>query len=346
MKLGTNEYGTVEFNEDEALNQHICLLGKSGSGKSAAAQRLALAMAEEGRIVIALDIHQVLSPENIFPPLREKMGEFSNIIDLEKEPLKLPLFTSLTKADGRQESSINTIGAIVDVIDRVYRLGEVQRAELRKACEFCMKNGWYHEQGMNGIKEALEMIGGKVAGRLLDKLYVLFEQKLFMDGKMPIQPGKINIIRLSHLDLSSQEVVAEIILSYIWRRSVFAMDDIKVVLYLDEFQNLDMKARSPLSLMLTEGRKFNLQLLLCTQSLYVGFSDAERKKVLQVGLLLYFRPTDLERRGIAALISNNQITEYALLLSILQVGEAVAVGSLLVNRRRTLRPIKVCFSEP
>ena len=87
MKLGTNEYGEVEFNEYEALNQHICLLGKSGSGKSVAAQKLALTMAEEGRTVIALDIHQVLSPENIFPPLQEKIEKFSNIIDLEKEPL-------------------------------------------------------------------------------------------------------------------------------------------------------------------------------------------------------------------------------------------------------------------
>ena len=346
MKLGTNEYGEVEFNEYEALNQHICLLGKSGSGKSVAAQKLALTMAEEGRTVIALDIHQVLSPENIFPPLQEKIEKFSNIIDLEKEPLKLPLFTSLIKADGRRESSISTVSAIVDVIDRVYRLGEVQRAELRKACEFCMKNGWYCEQGLNGIEEALETIGGKVAGRLLDKLYILFKQKLFVDGEMPIQPGKVNIIRLSHLDLASQEVAAEMILGYIWRRAVFAMEDAKVVLYLDEFQNLDIKARSPLSLMLTEGRKFNLQLLLCTQSLYVGFSDAQRKKILQAGLLLYFRPTDLERRGIAASISNNQIAKYALLLSALQVGEAVAVGNLLINGRRTLRPLKVCFSEP
>ena len=343
MHLGMNECRKVEFNEEEALNGHICLLGKSGSGKSTAAQKLALAMAKEGRTVIALDIHQVLSPQNIFPPLKNEMDKFSNIIDLEEQPLKLPLFTSLIKADGRQESAINSVGAVVDVIDRVYRLGEVQRAELRKACEFCMKNGWYRELGINGIEEALKIIGGKVAGRLLDKLYILFNQQLFSDGEMPVQPGKINIIRMSHLDLTTQEVAAELILSYIWRQTTYTAREDGVVLYLDEFQNMDMTARSPLSLMLTEGRKFHLQLLLCTQSLDFGFSDAQRKKVLQAGLLLYFRPTDLERRRIAMLISNNRVTDYVLLLSSLELGEAVAVGKLLLDGRKTSCPLKVKF---
>lgn len=343
MILGKYKKSEVEFDEGRALNKHICILGKSGSGKSTAAQKLALSMAKEGRTVVAIDIHQVLSKENIYSPIFEEFEIFSNIIDLYEAPMPLPLFTALTYADGRKEEPVNTVGAVVDVIKRCYRLGEVQQSELRRACEFCFENNLYEELGMRGIEEALRLIGGKVAGRLLDKLYMIFAQPLFVDGESPIVPGKINIIRLGHLDLDTQELVAEFILSYLWRKASSLSENRQIVIYLDEFQNLSMKARSPLSLMLTEGRKFQIQLLLCSQSLEICFTDAEQRKILQSGLMVYFRTTDLERRRVAAMISSNRVSDFALALASLNIGEAIVAGELLLGGKRQLTPLKVSF---
>lgn len=345
MILGKNRAGIVSFDEENAINRHICILGKSGAGKSVAAQKMILSMAAEGRTILAIDIHQVLSVENIYPPIRKKFEEFSNVIDLCEAPMRLPLFTSIVYADGRKESGINTVGAVVDVINRTYRLGEVQQAELRKACEFCYENGLYQELGMQGVAEALRVIGGKVAGRLLDKLYMLFAQPIFCDGEDPIVPGKINIVRLGHLDFDTQNVIAEMILSYVWRCASSMSKPEQSVVFVDEFQNLSLKAKNPLSFMLTEGRKFNLQLLLCSQSLGICFSDSQQKRILQSGLMLYFKPTDIERRSIAAMIAGNRVSDYALALASLNVGEAIAVGDLLLNGKRQLTPLKVEFTD-
>lgn len=343
MRLGKNGTKTVEFDEAKALNRHICILGKSGAGKSTAAQQLVLEMAKEGRTVLAIDIHQVLAEENIYAPLRKEFEKYSNVIDMYTEPMQLPLFTNVVYADGRKESAVNTVGAVVDVINRAYRLGEVQQAELRKACQYCYDYGLYKELGMEGIAEALNEIGGKVAGRLLDKLHMLFAQQLFVDGEASIEKGKINIIRLTHLDLDTQSVIAEIILSYLWRRATSIAGNERLVIYLDEFQNFSISKRSALSFMLTEGRRFNIQLLLCSQSLGISFSDAQQKRILQSGLMLFFKPTDIERRGIAAMISNNRVSDYALELASLRTGEAIAVGELLIDGKQTRIPLKVSF---
>lgn len=345
MKLGRNKSGVVEFNEEKAINRHVCILGKSGSGKSTAAQQMVLEMAKEGRTVLAIDIHQVLAKENIHGPLRKDFEKYSNVIDLYNEPMKLPLFTNVVYPDGRRESNVNTVGAVVDVINRAYRLGEVQQAELRKACEYCYEYELYKEMGMEGIAEALKIIGGKVAGRLLDKLHMLFAQQLFMDGEAPIERGKINVIKLGHLDLDTQGVIAEIILSYLWRRATSVAGNERLVIYLDEFQNFSINRKSALGFMLTEGRRFQLQLILCSQSLGICFSDAQQKRILQSGLMLFFKPTDIERRSIASIIANNRVSDYALELASLKVGEAIAVGELLVAGKRIITPIKVSFVQ-
>lgn len=344
MELGKySNKGKVEFDEERALNRSVFISGKSGSGKSTAAQKMILSMAKEGRTILALDIHQVLSKENILPSISKEFEKFSNVIDLYEKPMPLPLFDCITYADGRKESEVNTVGAVVDVIKRSYRLGEVQQAELRKACAYCYANGLYKELGMNGIEESLKIIGGKVAGRLLDKLYMLFVQPLFVDGEDPIKQGKINIIRLSHMDLDTQGVIAEIILSYVWRRASSLSRNEQLIVYLDEVQNISLTSRSPLKLMLCEGRKYSLSLILCTQSLGMYFSDSQQRAILQSGLMLFFKPTDIERRSTAAMISNNQVSDFALLLSTLKIGEAIAVGDLLLNGKRQLTPIRVTF---
>lgn len=344
MELGRyNKTGKVEFDESRALNRSVFISGKSGSGKSTAAQKLILNMAKAGQTVLAFDYHMVLAKENIYEGIRKEFEKYVNIIDLYEAPMPLPLFDSITYADGRSEADVNTVGAVVDVIKRIYRLGEVQQAELRKACQYCYTNGLYKELGMRAIEEALKIMGGKVASRLCDKLYMLFAQPLFVDGEAPIEEGKINIIRLNHLDAGTQRTIAEIILSFVWRRTISMSQKENLVVYLDEVQNISIRTDSPLRLMLTEGRKYHLSLILCTQSLGMYFSDSQQRAIMQSGLLLFFKPTDIERRSTAALISSNQVSDYALVLSTLKIGEAIAVGELLLNGKRQLTPIKVSF---
>ncbi len=92
---------------------------------------------------------------------------------------------------------------------------------------------------------------------------------------------------------SSAVQLAEVILAYIWRvaRSGFPASMGKIILVIDEFQNMNLGVGSTLRRVLCEGRKFGLNLLLVTQTL--GRYNREIKSMLnQAASHLYFHPVD------------------------------------------------------
>lgn len=346
IKIGTKNGKEVYFERHRSLNGHLLLIGKSGSGKSVAAESLCLEIVKNGGTIIAFDLHQVLAPDQIFGDLKEGFDEYSNIIDVYKQGITCPLFTPLVFEDGETEKEIDTVGAVTDVITRAYGLHCQQKATLRKAVMHTYNIGAYASEGIIALDDALVCIGSEVAVNVREKLFQVTNHNVFKDGPLFIKPGMINIIRLSQFDLETQSVLGEIILSYIWRlASARSLEFNPLYIYADEAQNLTLRKTGALAQFLSEGRKFGINLLLATQSLSVGFSTTEQKRLMQTGLQLYFRPANNEVNQVAKMLDPAKVADWALALRTLRVGECIATGALRVEDKEIDVPLKISFRK-
>ena len=108
----------------------------------------------------------------------------------------------------------------------------------------------------------------------------------------------------------------------------------------DEFQVLNLKKTSVLSQILTEGRKFNLALILATQTLD-RFDKSQVSMILQATTRLFFYPAPNEVRKIAQYTGAEDTKAMERTLSSLNRGECVAAGRFLVGNVPLNKPLKI-----
>ncbi len=342
IDLGDYKNKVVCFESEAALNQHILILGKSGCGKSVQMQRIISDLSQQGKTLVIFDMHSVASKEQIFPLHRDIFEQNSCEIDVYHDGISCDLFLPLTFPDGEKEKKIDTVGAIVDILARATKLGSGQRAILRKAISHVANTGEYNRLGLWAIDCALAKEGTVAAEAVREKLYQLTAHNIFRPGKLFLERGKINIIRLSRFDLETQRMVAELLLSYFWRVSVtseFSKDGI--YLCLDELQNLSYGKDSALSQMLTEGRKFNVNLILATQQFDPRSTSSVQQKLMQCGLILLFQPNTAQAGILAKLVDSNDAKNWTRVLQTLDKGEFVTLGPVTVNGVSVSKPLKV-----
>lgn len=171
-------------------------------------------------------------------------------------------------------------------------------------------------------------------------LYPILEGEIFRESEKAIQPGKLNIISLQSLNPKTQKQVAEIILAALWRdkRSSGAVTENKMTLVLDEFQNLDFQRGSVLFELLTEGRKYGLEIIMATQTLAI-FSKKDLAIINQAAVKLFFQQSMTDLAGIASMIEPKHKEKWIEKLVDLQIGEAIAVGNLEVAGKKINQPI-------
>ena len=112
-----------------------------------------------------------------------------------------------------------------------------------------------------------------------------------------------------------------------------------IFVFADECQNLRFGKEDALTKLLTEGRKFGVNLILATQ--YLVNSSAEAQRILQAGLIMYFQPTQNKIRETAGIIDSTRVDEWVAQLSSLKRGEFVAVGPIEVGGKISKVPLKV-----
>ncbi len=91
---------------------------------------------------------------------------------------------------------------------------------------------------------------------------------------------------------------------------------------------------------LSEGRKFSLNLILATQGLGLKKQAAMSQKIMQSGLVLFFQPDMSQVRAQAKLIDMESAQEWATVLQRLKPGEFVALGSLSLGGITARKPLK------
>lgn len=342
LKLGSVRGHDVFSDCARNLNGHILVIGKSGSGKTVFAQKFILEIIREGGTVLAFDLHQTLASEQIFPGLNSEFNSYVNSIDAYNHGISCPLFTPLEFSEGGTENLMDTIYAIVEVLTRVFGLKCRQKAILKGGIVTALENGGYQRQGFPAIASVLRGMDNRIADSVVDRLELILSRRIFLEGPLFLKPQKINIVRLSRFDLFTQQVIAEVLLAYLWRLvSSCRAREQQLYIFLDEFQNLSIGPTAALTQFLTEGRKFHVNLLLVTQALTMNFNGSEQRRLLQSGMQLYFQPAGNEVKTIARLMGTSKEKDWERILCTLQRGEFVAVGRTFLNGKSVEGPLKI-----
>lgn len=346
IELGKVNGANVLWDVEHSPNAHVAVIGSSGSGKSVQAQKIICELIKAGETVLVMDTHGTFSDDQIFDVYKELIEENLNVVEVYEAGVPCHLFEPITFADGTVEHRIDTIGAIVDVLGRSLKLGVKQKTALRYAVQSVMDNGTYIEEGFRALGYALEAGGDKVSLEVHERMLPLFEHNVFQDGEGFIINNKINVLRLSKLDLGTQSVVAELVLSHLWRlANAEQFKRKKLFLFIDECQNMDSSSNGPLALMISEGRRMGINLILATQMILQGTTNSVQQRISQCGLILYFKPA-ANRVGLTArMINASNEMQWSRVLGELQVGEFIASGCLMLANRRITYPIKISSYE-
>ena len=342
VELGKYGGKKVCFDVETAVNQHVLLLGKTGSGKSVEAQKIILELAKQGKTIVILDAHSVVAENQIFYAIRETFMSYVHEIEAYDNGIPCNLFTPITFADGQKEKQVDTVGAVLDMLSRAKRLGSKQHATLRKALGNVVEQDTYEIDGFAAVDRALAKIGTEVAETVREKLYPLTIHNVFRAGDLFVRDGKINIIRLSKFDLETQDIIVEVVLAYLWRLATISQfSENGLYIFADEFQNLPSGKGCALGQILSEGRKFNVNLILATQQVTLEANNVIQQRIMQSGLILFFQPNTSQISAMAKLIEPQRTDAWLFTLQTLEKGEFVAFGPLLVNGVSIRKPLKV-----
>lgn len=322
-------------------NCSVCVTGISGMGKTTRLNYIELLNTKSGATVLVLDMNQTHTEGRIFPYIREEYLQYTNRIHALSDGLGLGLLQPMRTPSGVEEPSFHLVNSAVKALSSAQNMGVRQIGALRNA----VINAIGHLDSFQTEAEALAISllqqEDNAADAVYQKLWTLLNCGALKPACKGIQYGKMNILDLSGTDTITQSSLAEVILSNLWRNIRFSglqTAGQELVIVLDEFQNLSLKADAVLRDMLREGRKFGINLILATQTL-----EAFPKDVLallnQAATRLYFKPAPSEARRIAKEIDFESADKWTKTLLGLGIGESVAVGTFCIEGAEICRPL-------
>ncbi|MCI8593574.1 MAG: DUF87 domain-containing protein [Lachnospiraceae bacterium] len=310
-------------------NGHILITGLSGSGKSVRIADIENHIVETGETVIAFDIN------GTHPDISDEIG---NHISAQVDGLDDNLLDTTFVEQGRETSS-NFVEYVVETICPRELRGARQRASVREAIKYALEHRWEFSCDMEAIADGLLRQEDDAALGAYNHMCVLLEGGIFRKNATKIINGKINIVSLQGITPKTQKQIMEVLLGVLWRQMrVKGCGEKTLTLVFDEFQNLDFHSGSVLFQMLTESRKYNVSLILATQTL-TGFSKKELAVIHQVATKLYFRQSLADVRKAAKEIDAWHIDKWRIQLSNLRIGQAIVVGELEIGGRRLQQPV-------
>lgn len=341
IEIGTYGESRVAFDFEKSTNQHVAILGKSGTGKSVAGQKIIKNIVKDGGTVVAFDMHWLFNSANIFPAFKEEIKSHLQEFDAYSEGIPCPLFEPLAYSDGTIESRDDIIAALTDTLSIPMNLRCRQKSDLKRALRYIAEDSSYQKYGIASLEEGFYKVDSEAAESVQEKMEQILTHNVFQDGMGFISDGCINVIRLSRFNESTQILITEFLLSYLWRLSNTGIFREKgLYIFLDECQNLSFSRNSIISKLISEGRKMGLHLILISQSLN-GPQSCFSRCILQAAQHLYFAPSDGETTEVAKLVGLSKCRDWKMVLNTLQRGQAIAVGALNVDGVAVQRPIKI-----
>jgi len=334
--VGTNKKPDIS---DNVTNWSALFTGGSGNGKTEAIKKTLEESAKAGRKCLAINYNGTFDDKLLDVP-------DYHVIRVKKEGIPIPLLESFSSEHGGSEEDSDVCEAIADVLSQVKRLGYVDRNFLEEACQNALIFREIYEDDMECLCDGASLLEKDGDKRLKAKFHNIFGRVKFHQKWDLWRPGKVTVLDLSGYPHSTQILLAQLVLSVLWRyHQVYGQQtDAETMVALDEFQNLPLKNNSILEQILREGRKFNLSLLLATQTIYT-FNMAQRAVLQQPGTKFYFKPVEAELKKIAKQFPDIAAADAERLLQGLGIGECLACGEFVIAGSSKLRTLKVTFRE-
>lgn len=334
MYIGTILNGAEVMIGKASPNSHIVITGMSGTGKSVRIADIEKHIISENGTIVVLDVNGTHSGF---------MNDRYNHISAQEDGLNLR-FLDTSFVEKGEETMSNLIQYIAETLCPRQLRGTCQLATVYKAIEYAIENVASFNSEMEALAYGLKEQDDTAAMGAYNHLRPILEGHIFRKSHKQIMVGKVNVISLKGINPQTQKRVIEIVLAVLWRKLRFeGVQRNKFTLVLDEFQNLDFHKETAFFQMLTESRKYGINMILATQTLAI-FSKKELAIINQAAIKLYFKPCSSDIKTISALIESKHYEKWCNKLSYLQIGQAITVGDFEVGGRRIAQPI-VTYSQ-
>lgn len=342
INLGYSSGFSVYVDTKKQMNGSMAFLGTSGSGKTVLAQKVMTQIVCQGGTVVALDFHGNLTDDQIFEEYKPSINIYRNDVCADENGIPCDLFRALQLSNGRKETASEVIGSVVNTLSISYGLGSRQKSALKKAVTGVANTRMYEVEGIRAVGEALQNLDDPHAKSAYDRMDNLFDRNLFIPGEGMIIPNKINLIHLScGMDTSLQEATVGLLLAWIWRRGAAGLHkNNPIYVFVDECQNIRHGPKDGLPMLLSEGRKMGINLLLATQDIK-DCSPAVEARITQCSILAFFKPKPDAITRVAKMISLSDYKRWIAELEDLKRAEFVTTGNFIVGNTPYNMPVHV-----
>ena len=240
-------------------NDSYVILGESGYGKSVAAQSIVLQKANQSYSVRSIDIHNSSAPEHLFPIFRKSFEHLSSQIDAYNTPIPTTLFEPLHYADGTMESPADLSYTLSNIIARHLRLSRSSTTALSESLEYAISDRDNNPDIFPAVLKALEEFDTKASRNAMAYLAPLLRHNIFRHQSVNYSFG-IENISLSKFPPLFKNVIVDLLLFDEFRTASQGGQPPRYI-YIDEMQNLSIDKDCYLGKILTEGRKYSLNVI-------------------------------------------------------------------------------------
>lgn len=343
--IGTNAVGSSHtpyywaYNHAQLNNRHMLIFGSSGSGKTYAIQCILSELAMAGISSFIIDYTDGFLIRQSQPIYQKICNPKEYTVDEESLPINPLKLHSYENSSGniRIEKPLKVAIRVRNILTSIYKeFGTQQEAIVDKILD----NGLTENPNysLHDFLNDLEESGSRGEG-VADKIRTLVRLEAFdTEAESNIYEEEIRnqyavqVIQLTQIPSKMQRMITEFILWDLWAYvQKHGHKDKPITIVLDEMQNLDHRADSPIDKLLREGRKFGISLILATQTIS-NFTQEQKDRLFQASTKLFFKPATTEVDSFASLLTkvhpNLSKNEWVEQLNGLSKGQCFFIGNV------------------
>lgn len=326
-----------EYGNEKLSNRHLIITGKSGQGKTYFIQTLLSEFSKFNLNTLILDYTDGFKRDQLEDSLINSLGDKLNerYIYIDKLPIN-PF--KLQKIDLGGIIIDETVDDMVDrveqILDFVFNLGIQQRTILSET----IKEGYNRTGGkytFSELKKDLQDENNQNKNNLYGRLRPLLAREVFMYDtdftwdEVFGNEGKINIFQFSGYQTDIQKVMIEFLLWDLFQYAKSGNESNPLPIILDEIQNLNFNADSPIVKILREGRKYGVSGIFATQAL-VSIKGNDSESIYNAAQQIHFLPPDNQVKNISKMITSDKDkqNQVEILLKNLHKGEGLIYGPI------------------
>lgn len=290
----------------EGENQHRCITGISGMGKTVFMTQLMARLAQKEKRVIVFDSSDSFSKEELEKSLsKEFIEQYISFHDISK--LGLPVDLMYKYEDYSVTKQTNCFGEIIS--QAMPNASQIQINFLKKALKECVvENECNYEILLFVLKEDFPEVNDSTRYSVYSKLNDVFEEIIECNHNESIADWytflesckNIVVIKVDEPSMNTQRPLTNMLLSSLFQtqkhRKMTQEGLPQFNIFIDEIQNENLEKGSIISQIMREGRKYNLGLNISTQ--FIG-SIRESHTLRQAGINVYFKPDSSSKRAMA-----------------------------------------------